>query len=161
MSPRRIAEEIRNQHCNCCLTASYQDHGCKIDVQGLNKSELATIHGDKHQKHHGTKGKLCDRLIFGEGDRNFVCSVELKGGRNLKVNDAIQQIQGGLDLAKTLLNSQSDWSWYALLVYSRSMTVKGKQLLRTKKVSCGGKKMLVARVDCGFSLLNYLPDSNP
>ena len=158
MSPRRIAEELRNQHCKCCLTTSYQDHGCKIDVQGLDKSELATIHGDKHQEHHGTTGKLCDRLIFGEGDENFVCSVELKGGNNVKVSDAILQIQGGLDLAKTLLNSRLDWSWYALLAYSGSMSGKGTQLLRTKTVSFGGKRRLVDRVDCGFSLLSYLSD---
>ena len=77
------------------------------------------------------------------------------------MSDAILQIQGGLDLAKTLLNSRSDWSWYALLAYSGSMSGKSKQLLRAKTVSFGGKKRLVDRVDCGFSLLSYLSDTNP
>ena len=161
MSPRRLTEEIRNQHCNCCLTESYQEQGCKIDVQGLKKSELTTIHGDRHQEHHGLTGKLCDRLIFGDGDGSFLCSVELKGGNNVKVSHALRQIQSGLDLARDLLNSQSDWRWYPLLVYSGSMTGKGKQLLRAKTVSYGGKKKLVDRVDCGFSLRNYLCRANP
>ena len=161
MSTRRIIDDLRIKHCSCCLTNSYQDHGCKIDVQGLDRSKLVTIHGDKHQEQHGITGKLCDRLILGEGDDKFVCSVELKGGNNVKVSDAILQIQGGLDLAKTLLNSRPDWSWYALLAYSGSMSGKGKQLLRAKPVSFGGKKRLVDRVDCGFSLLSYLSRANP
>ena len=79
MSPSSIAEKLRDKHGDCCLTNSYEDHGCKIDVQGLDQAKLATIHGGKYQKHHGIEGKLCDRLIFGERDNKFLCSVELKG----------------------------------------------------------------------------------
>ena len=160
MSPRRITEELRAQHCNCCLTNSYRGHGCKINVQGLDRSGLVTIDGDKHQEHHETTGKLCDRLILYEGSKNFVCAIELKGGNNVKVSDAILQIQGGLDLARTFLNSPSDWSWYPLLAYSGSMSGKGKQLLRAKTVSFSGKKRLVDRVDCGFRLFDYLSDTD-
>ena len=115
-----------------------------------------TIHGDKHQQQHGTNGKLCDRLIFTSRDKEVVCSVELKGGRSVKVPDAIRQIQGGLDLAATLVDSPSELNWYPLLAYSGSMSSKGTQLLRARKVSFGGKKRLVDRVNCGFSLLRYL-----
>lgn len=161
MNAKTIVEEIRLKHYKCCLTNSFQDRGCKIDVRGLNLSKLTTIHGGKHQKHHGTTGKLCDRLIFGEEAETFVCSIELKGGKNVNVSAAILQIQGGLDLAKTLLNSRSDLNWYPVLAYSGSMSSKGKQLLRARPVKFGGKKRLIDRVDCGFCLLTYLSVARP
>ena len=156
MTPKNSVDEIRSLHGSCCITNSYQDHGCKIDVSGFSKAELATIHGDKHQNQHGTTDKLCDRLIFGELGKNFLCSVELKGGKNIKVSDAIAQIQGGLDLAKRLLGSHSDCNWYPILAYSGGINGKGKQLLRARPVSFGGKKRLVDRVVCGFNLHAYL-----
>ena len=130
MTSRRITAVIRAQHGSCCLTNSYRDHGCTIGVRGLDRNGLVTIHGDKHQKQHGIKGKLCDRLILGDGDKAFLCSVELKGGKNVRVSEAIEQIQRGLDLAIDLLDSDPDWDWYPLLAYRDGITRMG-----TKKLS--------------------------
>lgn len=157
----KLVEEIRRKHQKCCLTNSFQDHGCKIDIRGLDLSRQATFHGSKHQKHHGTTGKLCDRLIFLGETQILVCSIELKGGKNVNVSDAIMQIQGGLDLAKTMSSKRSGWNWYPLLAYSGSMSGKGKQLLRARPVSFDGKKKLIDRVDCGFSLAKYLSAALP
>ena len=160
MNSDNVVQEIRDLHGDCCLTNSYQDHGCKIDVHGLKREELTTIHGDKYQKQHGLATKLCDRLIFGHLSDSFFCSVELKGGKGAKVSEAIAQIQGGLDLAKELADSHSLGDWHPIFAYSGSINGKGKQLLRARTVSFGGKKKVVERVNCGFNLYGYLAQAN-
>ena len=156
MTSRGITAVIRAQHGSCCLTNSYRDRGCTIDVRGLDRSRLATIHGDKHQKQHEITGKLCDRLIFGDGDRAFLCSVELKGGKNVRVSEAIEQIQRGLDLAVGLLDSDPDWDWYPLMAYRSGVSSTEVRLPLSRRVSFRGKKKLIDMVKCGFSLLRYL-----
>ena len=161
MTSPRFAEVVYNQYRDCCLTDSYEDEGCKIDVSGFNPGSLTTIHGTKHQdcSKHQRPGRLCDRLIFGRVDnlnRDFVCAAELKGGRNLDASVAIEQIQNGLTLAHGMLGNRSTVDWYPLLFYGGRLRGHGLDLLRSRKVSFGGKKRLVDRVDCGASLLRCL-----
>lgn len=156
MTSKGTFENIRTQHRGCCITKSYQERGCKVDVPGVHKTSMVAIHGSKYQEKHRIGGKLCDRLIFGQIDKAFICSIELKGGKALKVNDAIQQIQAGLELADQLLSDRSEWNWYPLLVYSGRMHSAGLKLLHRKNVSFRGRKRTVQRVDCGLKLLDYL-----
>lgn len=160
MIPAKYLKRIRDIHGDCCITDSYEDHGCKIDMRSLDKSALTTIHGDEHQKHHGLATELCDRLILGQRGKVFVCSVELKGGKNVSISKAISQVQGGLNLAGVMLNAQSDCNWYPILAYSGSMNGNGVQLLRARTVSFCGKKKVVERVKCGFSLHTYLSQAD-
>ena len=37
MSPSSIAEKLRDKHGDCCLTNSYEDHGCKSTYKVLTK----------------------------------------------------------------------------------------------------------------------------
>ena len=161
MTSPPFAAEIYNQYRDCCMTDSYEDEGCEIDVSGFNPGSLTTIHGTKHQScsRHRRPGRLCDRLIFGRVDelkRDFVCAAELKGGRNLDASVAIGQIQNGLTLAHEMLANPSTVYWYPLLFYGGSLRGRGLDLLRTRRVTFGGKKKLVDRVDCGYSLLRCL-----
>ena len=156
MTPVRVLKRIREIHGDCCITDSYEDRGCKIDIRSLGKSALTTIHGDRHQELHGLETKLCDRLVFGQRGKIFVCSVELKGGKNVDVSKAKTQVQGGLDLARDLLSAQTECDWYPILAYSGSLSGKGLQLLRAKTVSFRGKKKVVVRKECGFNLHSYL-----
>lgn len=160
MTLATVLKGIRENHGDCCITDSYGDRGCKIDIRDFDKSKLTTIHGDEHQKHHGLKTKLCDRLIFGQRGKVFVCSVELKGGKNVSVSKAILQVQGGLNLARDLLNTQSDCNWYPILAYSGSMDGRGVQLLRARTVSFRGKRKAVVRKECGFNLHKHLSQTD-
>ena len=45
-----LAESIRATYGDCCLTDSYSEPNCRIDVSGLEDSELGTIHGDSNQQ---------------------------------------------------------------------------------------------------------------
>ena len=100
MAFSRLAESIRDTYGDCCLTESYAEPNCRIDTSGLEGPQLAAIHGDLNQRcpNHRVATRLCDRLIFGRLNEDFVCAAELKGGRNSEVPKAIAQIQGGLNL---------------------------------------------------------------
>ena len=165
MKPPQFVETIRNQYRDCCLTDSYEDEGCRINIAGFSPSALTTIHGTQNQNcpNHRRPGRLCDRLIFGRLDslnRDFVCAAELKGGNNLDASVAINQIQSGLNLAHSVLDNQSTVTWYPLLVYSGSSKGHGLNLLRSRRVSFRGKKQLVDRINCGSNLLGYLSQAN-
>lgn len=164
MTYSQMAASIRETYGDCCLTDSFTEPNCRIDVSGLENPQLAAIHGDLNQRcsNHGVAARLCDRLIFGRLNGDFICAAELKGGKNPEVPKAISQIQGGLDLARSILGNRTIERWYPLLFFTVGGRNRGKMkgndlsALRTKRVSYGGKKKLVDRIDCGSSLLAYL-----
>ncbi len=156
MTLASIVAGIRNTHQDCCMTDRYEDEGCVLDMRGLQPNSLTGINGSNYQSNHRWQGRLCDRIIIGQSHGSFVCAVELKGGRNITMSDAIKQIQGGLDLAASLLQVRSPDKWYPLLAYSGSMTKRESTMLRRIKVSYRGGKALVDRIACGSTLLAYL-----
>ena len=153
-----MVESVRETYDNCCLTETYSEPNCRIDISGLENRELTAVHGDFNQRctNHQVATRLCDRLIFGRLNDEFVCAAELKGGRNPEVPKAIRQIQGGLDLARSILGNRVIERWYPLLFFRGKVKGNDRRVLQTRRVSYGGKKKLVERVDCGASLLNYL-----
>ena len=158
MAYSQLAENIRATYGNCCLTDSYSEPNCRIDVSGLADSELGTIHGDSNQqcRNHRVAARLCDRLIFGRLNGDFICAAELKGGRNPEVPKAIRQIQGGLDLARSILENRVIERWYPLLFSGGKIKGNDRRVLQTRRVSYGGKKKLIDQIDCGSSLFSYL-----
>lgn len=153
-----MAESIRSTYGDCCLTESYTEPNCRIEVSGLEDSDLATVHGDLNQRcaNHGVANRLCDRLIFGQHNGDFICAAELKGGKNPEVPKAISQIQGGLNLARTILGNRIVERWYPLLFFRGRMRGNDLRAIQTRTVSYGGKRKLIDRIDCGSSLLAYL-----
>ncbi len=153
-----FAGNIRDEYGSCCFTDSYVEQNCRIDISGLNESAIAAIHGDFNQRclKHKAPGRLCDRLIFGNLNENFICAAELKGGKNPEVPKAIRQIQGGLELAKSILGNRHMAHWYPLLFFRGKMRGNDLRALQTRTVSYGGKKKLVDRIDCGANLHDYL-----
>ncbi len=149
-------EAIRQDHSHCCITDSYQENRCGLDMRGLDRSEFVTLHGTRYQSNHPWQGRLCDRVIFGRIQENFVCAVEFKGGRSADISTAIDQIQGGLNLAVELHLGQWATDWHPLLVYSGGVPRDEVTVIRTKQVSFRNQRRLVRRIDCGSSLVNYL-----
>ena len=158
MAFSRLAESIRDTYGDCCLTESYTEPNCRIDTSGLEVSQLATIHGDLNQRcpNHRVAARLCDRLISGRFNGDFICAAELKGGRNPEVPKAVSQIQGGLNLARSILGNRIVEKWYPLLFFRGKMRGNDLRTIQTRTVSYGGKSKLVDRIDCGSSLLAYL-----
>ena len=151
---------IRSDHQDCCLTDSYEENNCGLNFSGLDTSSLTTIHGSKYQaqedRHHTNRGRLCDRVIFGKGDEYFLCAAEFKGGLSADISVAIDQVQGGLVLADSLLTGREISWWRAFIVYSGSMPKQESAVLGKKKVSYKGRKRNVRRIDCGSRLLDHL-----
>ncbi len=156
MTLESAISNIRREHRNCCLTDSYQENRCRLDITGLDRSSVTTIDGTNYQSNHKWQGRLCDRIIFGRLGELFVCAVELKGGRSTDVSVAIEQIQGGVNLATLLLQSLLPEKCYPLLLYSGSMPKRERDVFLKTTISYRGKKMRVDRIDCGSSLLDYL-----
>ena len=156
MTQESPLEAVRQAHSHCCITDSYEENRCGLDMRRLDRSELVTLHGTRYQSSHGWQGRLCDRVILGRMNGNFVCAVEFKGGRSADISTAIDQIQGGLNLAAELRLGQWATDWHPLLVYSGGMPRDEVTVFRNKKVSFGNQRRLVRRIDCGSSLLAYL-----
>ncbi len=156
MTTESAIASIRSEHLSCCITDSYEENHCGLDITGLDRASVTTLHGTSFQSNHNWQGRLCDRIIFGRRDIYFVCAVELKGGQSADVSVAIQQIQGGLDLAASRLQTQSPEKWYPLLVYSGSVQRIERDVFQRKTVSYRGRKRRVERIDCGSRLLDYL-----
>ena len=158
MASFQFPESIRREYGACCLTNSYEEPNCRIDISRFGCSALATVHGDLNQRcsNHRRPARLCDRVIFGSLNEDFICAAEIKGGKNPEVPKAIRQIQGGLDLARSMLQSLSIEHWYPLLFSSGKMKGNDLRTLQTRRVSYGGKKKYVDRIDCGTSLYDFL-----
>lgn len=156
MTQESAVSRIHREHRDCCLTDSYEENHCRLNISGSIGSSLTTIHGSDYQASHNWPGRLCDRIIFGAFRGNFLCAVELKGGHSADMSVAIDQIQGGLNLADSLLQTQALEEWYPLLLYSGSMPRRERDVLQRKLVTYRGKRVRVDRMDCGSSLLDYL-----
>ena len=156
MTLESAMSRIRSEHRDCCLINSYEENHCRLNVSRAIRSSLTTIHGTEFQSSHDWRGRLCDRIIFGTFGGNFVCAVELKGGQSADRSVAIGQIQGGLNLADSLLQTQALEEWYPLLLYSGSMPRKERDVLQRKLVTYRGGRVRVDRINCGADLLDYL-----
>ena len=156
MTQESPLEAVRQAHSHCCITDSYEENRCGLDMRGLDSSRLVTLHGTRYQSNHCWHGRLCDRVIFGRVNEYFVCAVEFKGGRSADISAAIDQIQGGLNLAAELRLGQWATDWHPLLVYSGGVPMDEVTVIRTRQVSFRNQRRLVRRVDCGSSLLAYL-----
>ena len=158
MAHSQMAESIRSSLRQLLLDRFLHRTELQNRHLGLETSELATVHGDQNQQcpKHKRPTRLCDRLIFGRLNGDFICAAELKGGRNPEVPKAISQIQGGLELARTILRNRTIEKWYPLLFFRGKMRGNDLRAIQTRTVSYGGKRKLIDRIDCGSSLLAYL-----
>ena len=159
MTLASIVAGIRDSHNDCCIDQSIyylEDENTRLDIRGFQRDSLTALNGTIYQASHPWEGRLCDRIVIGQTNDDFVCSVEMKGGNSPDMSVAINQIQRGLDLLASLLQNTSPKNWYSLLVYSGSMSKSDKSLQLKKTVSYRGRKSTVDRIDDRSSLLNYL-----
>ena len=72
------------------------------------------------------------------------------------MSEAIEQIQNGLSVAKTILGTRQVEDWLPILLFSGGMKPYELRLLRTKSVEFGGKKKTVIKKDCDTDLKDLL-----
>ena len=150
-------ERIRETYADS-ITRSYSERGCRLRLDGIRPEELATIHGSRYQENRGHTGRLCDRIVFCRDNGIVVAAVELKGGRNIRMSHAIDQIQGGLRIAATILARRRVSDWVPLLLYNGRMTSSDTTILRTRTVEFQGERKIIVKRNCGSQLAAVLPD---
>ncbi len=137
-------------------TKSCNENKCALHLDGVNHESLAIIHGTKYQKNHKYHKKLCDRILFCNKHGFFIAAVELKGGKNIHMKEAIDQIQNGLEVAANMLRNHPVGEWFPLLLYSGSMHPMGTKLLLNNRVTFRGERKTIIKRDCGTRLSTVL-----
>ena len=147
----RIIHNYSNSTTNSC-----KENKCALHLDGVNRKSLAIIHGTKYQKNHNYHKKLCDRILFCSEHGFIIATIELKGGRRIRMSEAIQQIQNGLQVAKDILGDHRVADWLPLLLYSGRMKPYETKLLLARSVTFAGERKNVIKSDCGNRLSTIL-----
>ena len=102
--------------------------------------------------------KRCDYLFIGEQDDTaWVAPIELKGG-GFKVDDVVEQLQGGSDAAHECLPPQTPFRFVPVLAHGKRIHNKDlKELRRNKnKIVLRGQERQTVLLRCGEKLTNAL-----
>ena len=158
-----IVEHIRNIHSRCCLTRKSGERNCSLNIRGFDPSSLIMLDGTQYQTQHGYRSRLCDRIVFGRWQGiSFVSAVELKGGKNVDVGQAVDQIQNGLTVAADTLSGHSVAGWYPILLFSGHLGGIGTTKLRTGQIAlptASRNPSEIIKRDCGTSLAAILEEN--
>ena len=148
---------VRRNHPKC-ITHSCRENKCGLKLDGVNPKSLAIIHGTKYQKINNFTEKLCDRIVFCEEHGFILAAVELKGGKNVRMSEAIDQIQNGLIVARDILSNRPVAEWLPLLLYKGRMKPYETRLLRSKSVEFRGERKNIIKRNCDTQLSTILSD---
>ena len=142
---------IRQNH-HYCITHSCSERGCRLQLDDVDRGSLAIINGTQYQNYHNSTHKLCDRIVFSR-DRGFLLfAVELKSGKNVRVSDAIEQIQNGLTIAESVLGNQTVAAWFPTLLFNGRLAQDDANLLRTRQVRFRREPKVIMKRNCGTRL---------
>ena len=141
-----------------CLTRSCSERGCGLQLDVGGPRSRVIVHGSKYQEAERLTEKLCDRIVFCRANGLVLAAVELKGGRNVRMSQAIDQIQNGLRVAKDILKGRPVDDWVPLLLYSGRMRLNETRLLQSRSVEFRGERKVVVKRDCGTRLSAVLSD---
>lgn len=161
MVTAQFLDSIREQHKSCCLCNNCRDRGCEINLDGIDIESLIIINGSAYQKaHSGTDAKLADCIIFANAANCFVAVIELKGGDSIRMRDAIEQIQMGMNLAGEFLVERQIDNWYPLLIFSGDMGLREARQLQRIRIEFRGERKSAIRRECGSNLMEILSAIN-
>ena len=146
---------IRQNH-HYCITHSCSERGCSLQLDSVARASMAIINGTRYQNYHNSADKLCDRIVFSSDKGFLLLAVELKSGRNVRVSDAIKQIQNGLVIAETILEDQTVAAWFPTLLFSGRLAPDDANLLRTRQVRFRREPKVIIKRNCGTRLSTIL-----
>ena len=157
MGTDQFLESIRQLHKDCCLSTQCRDYGCEVDVSQVDPTAMVLINGTDYQRQHsGTAAKLADRIVFAEYRNTFVAAIELKGGNSVRINDALEQIQMGMNLADEMLDGRQIDDWYPLLIFSGQMGSREWGQLQKRRIEFRDERKFAIKRDCGSRLVDVL-----
>jgi hypothetical protein len=143
---------VRPPWCKCCAVAKVADVRTSAKTpRKLASGEVVAwdiSSGTLIQKNHSVDGKLCDFIVrCTRPSRSEVIVVELKS-RVQGANDIVAQLQGGLDI----LQECNLPHVAAALFHNGRMGVQELRVLKSKKLSYRGKRVILSYFRSGTSL---------
>ena len=99
-----------------------------------------------------TDQNRCDYLFVGEQhSTNWVVPIELKGGQ-VDAQTALQQLQGGADVANVWLPHGISFKFVPILAHGKGIHSRDLARLRRNKINLRGQKKQTVLVRCGAEL---------
>ena len=137
-----VPDKVSRCKCDSCA-----EGGCELDLTGLaSKTDVLDMNCLKQALRR--RGRICDCGVIWRSE-NKLAAVELKGGQNLAISKAVEQIQEGLNALDAMLESQSVGSFYPILLYQGHDPTAS---LANRRVYFRGTPRLVLAHPCGTKL---------
>ena len=133
-----------------CTARHCRENRCNLSLNGIG--DRVIIHGSRYQERYRYDQNLCDGIIFAQHEGYVLSAVELKGGRNVELSRAINQIQNGLTIAQGIWGNREVAEWIPLLLYSGRITPHELRLLDSRTVKFRDERKRVIKADCGAEL---------
>ena len=136
-----------------CLSTSCNEAGCGCPVSGL-KVQVDILDMNCVKATVKKRGRICDCGILWKAQPTFAV-VELKGGRaGPKLNQLVEQLQGGLRILEEQLDGQTVEDFYPILLYRSKRDPTAA--LQNKRVKFRGITHNVIARPCGTDLGNII-----
>ena len=166
MTMRQLLTSLRETHQDCCLSTNCKDHGCSINLRGINSDALLIIHGERYRDEHGdSTSKIADRIIISDSPKLVAAVIELKGGNSIRrrdIRDAVEQVKMGVTVIERLLAGRrfANLIPRLFLAYSGRISRQDATYLRNNRISFRGSPLTLLRVDCDSWLGSLLSIAN-
>lgn len=134
----------RKQPCQCCRVERCAEGKCRVTLP----SSCICLSGTHVQTNHGLTSNLCDCIVFADVHEMFYAApIELKGG-NVHASHALKQLQGGADLADSILATGDQL--VPILVVQKSDPFEVRYF-NQHRIRFRGSSIPVERIRCGTS----------
>lgn len=153
-----VVKSVSALVCNACLVTRCRKRGCTVSMKGVPVAHVA-IDLDCDALGLGQDGKLCDYLFVGEDkDTAWVAPIELKSGA-FSGRQAAVQLQGGADVADTLVPTLSSFRFVPVLAHGKRVDRRTLKALRSSKVKLRSQTRQPLLIRCGEQLMRALARS--
>jgi hypothetical protein len=149
--------DLPGRSLRCRVDECGDDEGCHVDLSSPDSPEVVVLSMDCLRKISRHSGDICDySVIFTQ--RQIVTAIELKGGKNLPIERAVAQINGGTALLLALLDGQKISEFYPILAYHSRDPIPSLSDLR---ITFRKTVMRVLAYPCGTRLTTILSEVSP
>lgn len=148
--PSNLIIEHVIEFCSCCWVSDISDEGCSL---GEPHDPFACLETCKRfRANHEWPGRICDFVLFIErAPSQIVAPVEMKGN-NANVDRAAEQLQGGADIAETVLGTFPAPECRPLLATKRALKPLAAKHLSTLRINFKGSSHSILPIRCGEDL---------
>lgn len=134
---------------------------CSADLTGVSEDDRVVVDLDELFPGGRDGKKQCECVLFYFDDAAcfVVVPVELKGGRNVKLPKAVQQLKSGAEFADDYVPCGFKNICHPVLFHRRSLSTAAYRQLKKpeSQVSFRGRSFEIKTARCGAKLADVLP----